>query len=493
MFFVKRTNGFLPVPFGGGSIIKPADVESPPFKPSHEQLDSLTIDQLKSVFKSFGFKLTKGTHKNRFIDFMLREWDDSVAQGLTITRNYSAIATGAKKLLMFKRDDTYFIPFEVSGGQVFPEAFFDDIGVQPLTIRMLNTLTVNELLGLHTSLGSGMGGIFTPSDGKKVIAERLLSFWEGQNERFQQNQNDETTDSVGAVTDDEESDIESSNDSSDDDESWKDFIGFDTDSLTEEQLFYVQSPSDFFTDPKKVDVCSARGDRPLLSIIVERYNTTGAEVKEEIVRCIKHIGKVEHCMTVDDFILTDGIREIPEIPRMEHHITRVYMFLRLRGGTKGHQQKKSKEQKVKKTLQKAKDVCKEVGTHPIDLTIYQKSQQLIASTLESTDPDIIAEQMGKLSLDKLRGIEKGLENFKISEATLHRLAPLVFPELDALNKTIEELEKCKKAFEATFGHAFTQEFYDGKYDAGKFAKKLERAIGKAEGKASVDADAGMEG
>ena len=478
----------MPVAFQAGGVLRPSSIQGEPYTPLEEQLSTLTVDQVKAVYHAMGLKLVKGSEKASFVQFAINHWQEATTRGLAIERNYERIATGVKKLVMFKRDDTYFIPILLRAGQVFYPSFFNNLrdNVQ-LTMEMLNTLTAKELLNLHRELDNG--GIYDTSDGKKLIVERLLSFWNFNYERFNANRGNIAAEPVEMLTDDED---ENQSDSGDDFTfSIEDYLGLADEEVSQQMLFDLSSPADFYDNPRRVEVRALKEDTVLMTVFVDGECTTVAEVKRSIEDKISILSKEENRLTADDFILSNGIELMADCHNVPIYQTQVYILLRFRGGGKGVKQF-SKREKVKRTLALAKDSYNALGSVKFDTAFLTRIEALIQEMMNNESEDYISKKLSELTTEQLMSIKSGTEDFKITDATLRRLAPLVVHDIAHLIKLIQELEAAKKTAETCFVHVFSQEFYEGKCGATAFWHKYERALGKVEGASSSAVVSGME-
>ena len=242
-------------------------------------------------------------------------------------------------------------------------------------------------------------------------------------------------------------------------------------------------------------------DTHLFTIFVPRDYSV-IELKEAIVRRIERMRDIKKItdgvsLSVDDFVLTDGIKMIGDgwhLSQLHHCLTRVQMLLRFKGGSKGVRVKKStKEEKTKKTLAIAKESYKSLGGVKFDATALNRVKTLIDEMIGNTSNDYITKKMMQMKIEELKALKEGTADFKVNDGTVHRLAPLVIPELKYLGSLIDELTYAKKTAESCFTHVFHQEFYDGHCDANAFWRKYERALGKAEGSQTETIEKSMEG
>ena len=172
LFFIRRDDGFLPLEIGAGGTIIPENLDGEIFKPTPDQLDTLSGEQIKSFMKAMGYKLKmRNNGKANLVQFVLSDWDDTLAHGLSTHINYEALAVGRKVLVFFKRDNaTPLIPFMVSGGQIVRYDFFATFTGIALTKSVWNTLTKEEL---QTTIDAN-DGIWWKEDKKPELVERAF-------------------------------------------------------------------------------------------------------------------------------------------------------------------------------------------------------------------------------------------------------------------------------------------------------------------------------
>lgn len=187
LFFVRRSDGFLPVVCGGGSLLNPATFQKDMCKPSNDDLQLLTVKQLKAFHSAMGFKLKNVSTKDKLIAFILKEWDDTVENGMTHTyafSKYEQISTGSRKLMLYTQDDkgvSYsgaegtIYPFMVSCGQVIPIEYFDTLVATTPSKHQFESLPLEELRRCIYVLRG-----FSPEEkvSKKVAVETAMDAWE---------------------------------------------------------------------------------------------------------------------------------------------------------------------------------------------------------------------------------------------------------------------------------------------------------------------------
>eukprot|EP00438_Fugacium_kawagutii_P019470 Skav219764 [mRNA] locus=scaffold3128:6742:8145:- [translate_table: standard] len=464
----------------------------------------LTVKQVKSFFKCMGFKLKQGSHKQKFLEFALKEWDTTVAHGMTIDRNYNTTVEGSPKLLMFKRENSYYMPFMVHAGQVFYEKFFDDMKCEQLTIGMLKSLTVEELLDLRVKLG----GIsyFDKSDGKKEITQRMLRAWEFNLERFDDNKEEgDDTNSITMMPEDELSDA--SSDISADEfvmNSMYDYLGLDEEKVSNEMRFYIQSAADFYDKPVNVEVCSAMGDKPLMSVVVDEGKFTVDDIKDEIINRINHFSKDENRLTADDFVLSDGIHVLTGTHHHQPHQTKLYMLLRLRGGGKGVQ-KKNKEKKLQLAEKLKKDIA-ETGKNikndhlknlPPVKDIEKKILEMLA--LREQNPETALKKLAEScnNIEKLNECialldrnDKSIQVCNTVEGRLKRLSRVIYGEAgEEIFKMKEQIDHIADAMNSTVQYLFMKTSSSSdRYDISDLRTMLISVRSFLEGKSAASDD-----
>eukprot|EP00435_Cladocopium_sp_Y103_P030447 s2418_g7.t1 len=172
LFFLRRADGFLPVPVARERIITQDDIQAPMTEPTEAMLDMMSAEQIKALFKAFGWQLKQRTVKETFVEYALDEWAECSAHGLTIEKNYESLVRGTPKLVFYKvGQNDYLSPFLVANGQVLRESFFDNLGENILTKSMLKTLTIQELFHCQKA----MGGEWS-ADIKKVKKAEILDY-----------------------------------------------------------------------------------------------------------------------------------------------------------------------------------------------------------------------------------------------------------------------------------------------------------------------------
>lgn len=106
-----------------------------------------------------------------------------------------------------------------------------------------------------------------------------------------------------------------------------DFCGIMDDDLDK---FFLDDKSDFYENPFSIKVLDCRGGRELFKLKVELNTTTCADLKNEIVRKIEHIGG--NHIPADNFNLHSGLVKIKDDEVFDGSVSEVYVNLRLRGG-----------------------------------------------------------------------------------------------------------------------------------------------------------------
>ncbi|CAJ1405444.1 unnamed protein product [Effrenium voratum] len=183
--------------------------------------------------------------------------------------------------------------------------------------------------------------------------------------------------------------------------------------------FYLDDPSDFFNKPKEVQVCSAKGDKALFSVVVDVGTTTGSMLKETIKKRIDHISRdSDHAtMDVDDFILNDGICNINEYLPLPEHTSRVFVYLRLRGGGKQVLKTSAKKTKALDDLKKsARELASE--THVVDdlpfMKQFSEKVEKFAKEVEKSPKNAITMMLECLDVKTLEALQTNMEASKAS-------------------------------------------------------------------------------
>eukprot|EP00435_Cladocopium_sp_Y103_P044277 s2007_g12.t1 len=494
MFFVRRAAGILPAPFEGGDVITPAVVQGEPFKPTLEQLDGLTVKQVKSFFKCMGFKMSQGTRKEKFLQFALDEWDRSVAHGLTIDRNYNATVEGAPKLLMFKRENSYYMPFMVRAAQVFYEEFFDDMECEQLTLAMLNSLTVAELISLRVNLK--YMGYFEKSDGKKMITERMLRAWEFNRERFNEETEDDAdnTNSIAMMPDDELSDA-SSHISDDDMLKIEDYINDVPDEPWECRLFsddFIEDERDFMT-PLEIDLRKHTGEHFLDMTLYDQTITVFRLKDWMVMKFAERTKDGNRPFPTTAFHLACGSGTldddmiVADVAKGESKIT-LKILLRLRGGGI----------EVRKTQMKVKKSNTRTLATADDEKIFQNAFHC-SKVIGSSDNFTLDTLFSQLSLDKMNEaleMVKGKANTTVKLEALAELSPS-WVQLEEAATLIENakmaatlIENAKMVMKEKLSQSILADCSVGsKFKLPELKKKIEIAIGVTK-KMSLPSDGG---
>ena len=447
LFFIRRGDGFLPVDKEPGSVLAPADLAVPLVRPTREQFETLSVEQIKAVFKAFGYAVSKGGVKSQFVAFTLNQWDEISAHALAnVPRNYEACIRGTPKLFFYKKDDTYFMPVMIAPGQVMEMKTFDEMVSTPLTLSMANSLTIEQLNKVLKVLDAGCSD---PKDGKKAIATRLVNFWAFNYERFNappsevsdENSADSEEGVIPDTDTDTEEDIFSDTCNADLEAEFEQFCGM----VPLDFEFYVNSAADFFANPVSVTVFTFKGDASMFSIEIDNLVSTGLDMKQEVLRHIRYFAEKKgntNTMTVDDFLLTNGSMVIPDNEVVNGDFVReVYLVLRLRGGAPTHG--------VIKTIVKSKTSDK---TTQLDASKFQNAFAH-ATGLSGASTDNIKSIINGLSVETLQTmqnyIEHGRTPNKSKPAGLAMLLPPVAEMEEVrgkLNTAIEDAKGLMVAF-----------------------------------------------
>ena len=290
---------------------------------------------------------------------------------------------------MFKRENSYYMPFMVSSGQVFYEKFFDDLECEQLTMRMLNTLTVAELLDLRVKLG----GIpyFEKSDGKKVITERMLRGWELNLERFNDNKVEENdTNSLTMMPEDELSDA--SGDISDDgilnitdyinipDEPWecrlfsKDYLEDEADFITLLHIVLNKHTGEHLLDLNLYDQTISVFD--LKDWMVQKFATMTKDGNPPFPTCAFRLGCGSRLLRDDE--------TVADVAQGESRIV-LKLLLVLRGGGIPVQRLEKTKAKVENSKKSLSVCASKVGEDVKTVPVVKKIGDVVQGFLVSLD------------------------------------------------------------------------------------------------------------
>ena len=98
-FFVKDDGEIIPVSVSPGKFIRLSEIQAAtPVPPSHNDLTSMTKDQLKTLVKSLKLRLTNidRVSKDEVVAYILQEWNVVLnAAARTVVRQSHALAAAA--------------------------------------------------------------------------------------------------------------------------------------------------------------------------------------------------------------------------------------------------------------------------------------------------------------------------------------------------------------------------------------------------------------
>ncbi|CAJ1387487.1 unnamed protein product [Effrenium voratum] len=498
LFVVCRPDGFLPVIAEAGDVITPDKLQQDIFKPSEEQLNTMSVDEIKQLYTSLGFKLRKGTRKSEFVRFVLGDWENTMAEARV--RFLSPVGV-PNKLMFFKSSAGFFKPFLVAGGQVFREEYFQgDMENLELTAPMLHSLTKCQLVRLYSTME---GGVLDAKYTKPEMVARVLSFWNHNITRFQESASDDAEPSAGDASPDlSEGDANSASSDLSEDATIGilDIMDFNEEDwlTTPAGKAYLNSPA-CFDDMLTVRVFDYVGERFLFSVVTDR-DVTGQGLKRSIIDHIAFIQSTkessdeEPILGPDDFKLSRKARfqDIQPDDELVDGNT-FYICLKLRGGAPRTKKQEAKSKvKYMSVLEKKKVRDANLqNMKPCEITstpAFVESNRIMANTWAHGEKDAVSafqELINHLDIDQLKCAQSSIasnmggdNNFKLGKLSEVLFGGNIDKVKDVRDVASSFMDCASLTTNALFEMAVNQ---DDKFDITSLRNMIDKMLVRKEG------------
>ena len=417
LFFVRSEVGFVPVFAEAGSIITPDMVEKHPSVPTLDQIDTLTIPQIKRLWNAMGKRLIKKTGKSAFLVFLMNNWEETMEHGFGIEREYHEYTTGTPVVMFWKTPEIFYLPFMVYPAEVIPISFFRSSQIEwtILAPEMLNGLTKKQIVEIQVDVLD-----ICPSGAREEKGNFIrdtVEAWDFQYRSFLENniQNLSDEDEEASTSDGEnsihtihnEADELSEIEEDEDIPNIEDFVLMTSEEGNETDPIVINDPSDFINDPFEVKV-KEFGGRLLFRLIIQKGTMTVYEFKTSIVQTIQRRAvmkgiELDKVLKADDFKLIGDGKKLEETDPLK--VNEVFIQLFIRGGGKP---------KVIKTTLKCKTSTK---TTTDDRVLFEKSytNALKIGGLTADSINIKAE-LKQMSISSLEDMKSYLVKDKTKKA-----------------------------------------------------------------------------
>ena len=503
LFFVRSEVGFVPVFAEAGSIITPDMVEKHPSVPTLDQIDTLTIPQIKRLWNAMGKRLIKKTGKSAFLVFLMNNWEGTMEHGFGIEREYHEYTTGTPVVMFWKTPEIFYSPFMVYPAEVIPISFFRSSQIEwtILTPEMLNGLTKKQIVEIQVDVLD-----ICPSGAREEKGNFIrdtVEAWDFQYRSFLENniQNLSDEDEEASTSDGEnsihtihnEADELSEIEVDEDIPNIEDFVLMTSEEGNETDPIVINDPSDFINDPFEVKV-KEFGGKLLFRLIIQKGTMTVYEFKTSIVQTIQRRAvmkgiELDKVLKADDFKLIGDGRKLEETDPLK--VNEVFIQLFIRGG--GKTSKITKKDMLKKCATVLKDkveTFKGLKVPDIKLDDIKKTMMSSLKDGEDTLTAMIAKQDTKTILtllQSLKGNNIDVKTVAISKAMFSN-------ELKEIDKLLLMADEVKETANAVAGMLLVKQYTseNGSINWKQLVKDVSNSIIKKSGAMVEDTDADIE-
>lgn len=228
-----------------------------------------------------------------------------------------------------------------------------------------------------------------------------------------------------------------------------DFCGIMDDDLDK---FFLDDKSDFYENPFSIKVLDCRGGRELFKLKVELNTTTCADLKNEIVRKIEHIGG--NHIPADNFNLCSGLVKIKDDEVFDGSVSEVYVNLKLRGG--GIHQTYSKKKNIRD--ERLFSIKGRYNVVSYSFQLAEKAK-LEAEELMNSSAGAVPDAIKKLDL---ASCNKLLEMWETGQTSGERfgleIAPIFCPTLQTIDDILEKHSKIYEMLQTAFLFIFSRDY-----------------------------------
>ena len=513
LFFVRSEVGFVPVFAEAGSIITPDMVEKHPSVPTRDQIDTLTIPQIKRLWNAMGKRLIKKTGKSAFLVFLMNNWEETMEHGFGIQREYHEYTTGTPVVMFWKTPEIFYTPFMVYPAEVIPISFFRNSQIEwnVLTPEMLNGLTKKQIVEIQVNVLD-----ICPSGAREEKGNFIrdtVEAWDFQSRSFLENniQNLSDEDEEASTSDGEnsihtihnEADELSEIEEDEDIPNIEDFVLMTSEEGNETDPIVINDPSDFINDPFEVKV-KEFGGRLLFRLIIQKGTMTVYEFKTSIVQTIQRRAvmkgiELDKVLKADDFKLIGDGKKLEETDPLK--VNEVFIQLFIRGG--GKSVISTIVRSVKKLdiyKEKSNEVFKKIENQNYESFAMKQAQNFSKHINTHGDKgDVIFQQaVSALSLDDaqkaLRIIGAGGKNYGSTEDKLEKLCQMMCGKaLGILDDETKKINDVRNSIICGMLSAYTGWCYkNGKFDNSALKSLLKEHIQRCERSTKdVEEDADM--